>query len=154
MASTETCYWPNGTASNLDDNTTGPCPRPSGRAHGMCCTLIDVSSPDFCDVYPNGEYNGLCMAGMTDSNLWRNGCTDKNLGADCLNLCNEGEAYLRNGHYEDMANVNAPITHCGNGMYCCGRGRLATDCCRNGDGYYIVNVSHDFRSYAFQCEPR
>ena len=140
MSLRDTCYWPNGTAVATDSDLA-PCPRSSGRANSMCCATVNRAQPDFCQMYSNNDPNGLCMGGSGDSGVWRNACTDRNWGSDCLNLCANGEGAADDQYYGDMAKSSWPITPCGNGMYCCGRGQAATRCCRDKTGYYIVNVS-------------
>lgn len=129
-----TCYFPNGTAD--DSGTMKPCPLSSGKQHGMCCK---VGNDDICQKDFNGQYTGFCLGGW-DAALYRDGCTDRNWGPECLNVCTTGLGEWQYSYGDNLHNSYWPVAACGDGTYCCGQGTVASTCCAEGNGYYIVNV--------------
>ena len=106
----------------------------------MCCATQNRAIADYCQKDGSGDYNGFCLGGG-DSYLYRNSCTDRNWGPDCLNLCTNGLGIYGYSADGNMNNGDWPVTYCGDGMYCCGQKDVGTTCCTQGNGYYLVNVS-------------
>ncbi|KAL9091132.1 MAG: hypothetical protein Q9159_001549 [Coniocarpon cinnabarinum] len=127
------CFHPDG--SPVDNIEFAVCPLQDGHEYGMCCSIENRASIDYCQRDAFGNYTGLCMGGL-NAQLYRNSCSDPAWGPDCLKLCINGSGKFENG---SMASGDWPITACGDGTYCCGQGANGTTCCQQQDGYYIVN---------------
>lgn len=96
----------------------------------MCCAL------DATSVFLNDDSgticrnNGLCIS-TNGLKISRTACTDQTWQSpECIKLCFNGT---------DQANNDVIVTPCTDGSYCCGSNAVATSCCQNGLGYFIVN---------------
>ena len=138
MAVNGTCYLPNG--QPLGDPKWQPCPPQPGKKFSMCCFAPNLQESDHCQRNALGEYTGLCL-GADYTGLFRNSCTDRHWGPDCLKLCVDGKGVYRNDSVADMRSRIWPITDCGNATFCCSNGEVGKQCCSEGNGYSIVNVS-------------
>ncbi|KAI2639045.1 hypothetical protein GGS26DRAFT_371534 [Hypomontagnella submonticulosa] len=114
-----TCYRPDGSAV---DDTYMPCDTDADVS--MCCHLAFTNNGG--DLCGSGPSYGLC--GVTGTQLWRESCTDPTWKSPaCLNLCTTGEYH----------GVDAEITKCSDGTYCCGLNNAT--CCGLNQGVSIVN---------------
>lgn len=141
------CYWPNGECHTLSqsdytnkhsgtDRNSGGLPanlydacNPSASA-SMCCALDSTSDFLNGDSGTICRNDGLCI-NAKGKKITRTACTDQTWQSpECIKLCVNGT---------DQANHDVFITPCADGSYCCGENAVATSCCQNGQGYFIVN---------------
>lgn len=77
------CYYPNGSDTNLFRSTDVYVPCNAGDDVSMCCAL-NRNLPDKC------RSDGLCLS-TWDTNIWRDSCTDRTWNSPkCIKLCTQG----------------------------------------------------------------
>ncbi|KAF1990109.1 hypothetical protein K402DRAFT_390416 [Aulographum hederae CBS 113979] len=131
------CYLPNG--AELNSTVTYMCPTNGALEGSMCCQSMDptgFSGADKCLQVGNQAGSWLCL--NDDGSLWRRGCSDRMWrSSGCMNVC-ANQSADNNGL--TWANVDEPVATCDDGSFCCGpRSSIGGDCCRSGEGFWIVD---------------
>ena len=121
------CYNPDGTNRNGQNNA-------SNSAYVPCDNIAPISM--CCNIGPNND-GDICVPGGLCYNpnvnlYWRESCTDQTwMSPACIKL-------FLNGTGGGLAG-DTVVTPCDDGSWCYGDGESALDCCKAGDGLFIVN---------------
>ncbi|KAL0942893.1 uncharacterized protein CTRU02_200779 [Colletotrichum truncatum] len=126
VAGQGSCFVPNGTnrhaLTNAGGNKYEPC---EANGHSMCC---NPGVGDKC------QPNGLCWNPIGKV-TWRESCTDPTWQSPkCIKLC-ASDDYIQDG--VPASGMDALVTKCADGSYCCGNDKKASDCCNSGQGVRI-----------------